>query len=132
MKRAISERSCKIIRYFVRYLPVFLADTEVFFKVYHGHKKRKDGSLLVSYDYDGTCVLSGKMTVFFFILSKSTERYWHCTGKLRFSVCWIVGIQFEYLGKCICSKFTRSPEYPWRMNLFIYLVKRAWVWYKTV
>ena len=56
------------------------------FKVYHGHKKRKDGSLLVSYDYDGTCVLSGKITAFFFILSKSTERYWHCPGKLRFSV----------------------------------------------
>ena len=118
MKRAISERSCKIIRYFVRDLPVFLADTEVFFKLYHGHKKRKDGSLSVSYDYDGTCVLS--------------ERYWHCPAKLRFSVLWIVVIQFEYLGKCICSKFTTSPEYPCRMNLFIYLVKRAWVWYKTV
>ena len=50
----------------------------------------------------------------------------------RFSVCWIVGIQFEYLGKCICSKFTRSPEFLGRMNLFISLVKRACVWDKTV
>ena len=76
-----------MIRYSVRNLPVFLADNEVFFKVYHGQKKRKDGSLLVSYDCDGACVFSGKMTTFFFILSKSTERYWHCPVKLRFYVC---------------------------------------------
>ena len=87
IKRAISEHKCKIIRYSVRDLPVFLEDTEVFFKVYHGHKKWKDDSLLVSYDYDDTCLHSGKITAFFFILSKSTERYWHCPSKLRFSVC---------------------------------------------
>ena len=110
IETAISEHKCKIIRYSVRDLPVFLEDTEVFFKVHHGHKKWKDDSLLVSYDYDDTCLHSGKITAFFFILSKSTERYWHCPGKLRFSVCWIVGIQFEYIGKCICSKFTRSPK----------------------
>ena len=75
-----------MIRYSVRNLPVFLADNEVFFKVYHGQKKRKDGSLLVSYDYDGTCAFPGKMVTFFFILSKSTERYWYCPGKLRFYV----------------------------------------------
>ena len=77
IEREISEHKCKIIRYSVRDLPVFLADTEVFFKVYHGHKKRKDDSLLAYCDCDGTCVLSGKIAAFFSIISKSTERYWH-------------------------------------------------------
>ena len=87
METPISERSCRAISYSVRDLPVFWRILKCFFKVYHGHKKRKDGSLLVSYDYDGSCVLSAKMVAFFFILSKSTERYWHCLGKLKFYVC---------------------------------------------
>ena len=68
------------------------------FKLYHGHKKRKDGSRLVSYDNDGTCVLSGKITAFFFILSKSTERYWHCPGKLRFLFVQLLVFNLNILG----------------------------------